>query len=111
MIEGDSSVEAAQARVSADGTSYTTLKERLDSEHGQLSTQLAQSPMFSRHGGVNDLSVNSFNALKNMVEENIETIEIDGSYKIEGELSLSTDLILFSRTNGSYYWGTFTTQK
>jgi hypothetical protein len=32
VIEGDSSVEAAQARVGADGTVYETLKERLDSE-------------------------------------------------------------------------------
>lgn len=34
VIQGDSSVEAAQARVDVDGTSYETLKERLDS--GQL---------------------------------------------------------------------------
>jgi hypothetical protein len=30
VIEGDSSVEAAQARVAPDGTTYPTLKERLD---------------------------------------------------------------------------------
>jgi len=30
VIEGDSSVEAAQARVSANGVVYSTLKERLD---------------------------------------------------------------------------------
>ena len=34
VIEGDSSVEAAQARVASDGiTTYTTLKERLDAEY------------------------------------------------------------------------------
>lgn len=42
VIEGDSSVEAAQARVDADGNSHTTLKERLDYEHNELSLELDQ---------------------------------------------------------------------
>src|SRR5690625_2415194 len=42
VIEGDSSVEAAQARVDAKGNPHTTLKERLDSEHTQVTQQLAQ---------------------------------------------------------------------
>ncbi len=33
VIEGDSSVEAAQARVSSDDYEYETLKQRLDIEH------------------------------------------------------------------------------
>lgn len=36
VIEGDSSVEAAQARVDAEGTTFTTLKERLDNGDAQL---------------------------------------------------------------------------
>ena len=36
VIEGDSSVEAAQARVKADGTSFTTLQERLNSSDANL---------------------------------------------------------------------------
>jgi lysophospholipase L1-like esterase len=36
VIEGDSSVEAAQARVDADGNAFTTLKERLDTADAQL---------------------------------------------------------------------------
>lgn len=36
VINGDSSVEAAQARVNADGTPFTTLKERLDTSDAQL---------------------------------------------------------------------------
>src|SRR5690625_4575746 len=43
VIEGDSSVEAAQARVDADGNTYNTLKERLDEKETEFSTQLAQS--------------------------------------------------------------------
>lgn len=42
VVSGDSSVEAAQARVEADGTDHTTLKERLDTEHTELSSQLAE---------------------------------------------------------------------
>src|SRR5690606_5664490 len=44
VVEGDSSVEAAQARVNADGSvTYTTLKERLDTEYTEITAQLAQS--------------------------------------------------------------------
>lgn len=43
VIEGDSSVEAAQARVDAEGKSFSTLKERLDTKETQFSTQLAQT--------------------------------------------------------------------
>lgn len=41
VIEGDSSVEAAQARVGADGTTYPVLKDRLDGEHEKVTAQLA----------------------------------------------------------------------
>ena len=43
VIDGDSSVEAAQARVDADGESYDTLKDRLDTEHTSVTTQLAET--------------------------------------------------------------------
>src|SRR5690625_2170196 len=43
VIEGDSSVEAAQARVDADGKTYNTLKERLDEKEAGFSSQLAQT--------------------------------------------------------------------
>jgi hypothetical protein len=43
VIDGDSSAEAAQARVDTDGVTHTTLKERLDNEHADHGTQLAQA--------------------------------------------------------------------
>ena len=43
VIEGDSSVEAAQARVDADGNTFTTLKERLDTKETQFASQLADN--------------------------------------------------------------------
>lgn len=42
VVEGDSSVEAAQARVDAEGKSYPTLKARLDAKETEFSSQLAQ---------------------------------------------------------------------
>ncbi len=61
VIEGDSSVEAAQARVDLEGNSYTTLKERLDTEHSQVTSELAQKAT------LDDLS---------KTNENISNIEI-----------------------------------
>lgn len=43
VIDGDSSVEAAQARVSVDGTNYSTLKERLDAERQDTTVKLAET--------------------------------------------------------------------
>lgn len=44
VINGDSSVESAQARVNADGSvTYTTLKDRLDTEYNQVAAQLAET--------------------------------------------------------------------
>lgn len=41
VVDGDSSPEAAQARVSVDGTSYVNLKARLDAEKVETNQQLA----------------------------------------------------------------------
>lgn len=54
VIEGDSSVEAAQARVSHTGTNYTTLKERLDKEHQEVTSQLAQIVHIDAYGVLGD---------------------------------------------------------
>jgi lysophospholipase L1-like esterase len=42
VIDGDSSPEAAQARVDGDGNSYTTLKKRLDAKDAHFSEVLAE---------------------------------------------------------------------
>lgn len=49
VIEGDSSVEAAQARVDAEGKSYPTLKARLDAKETEFSSQLAQTAKVKFH--------------------------------------------------------------
>jgi hypothetical protein len=45
VVEGDSSVEAAQARVKADGTSFTTLRDRLN----DTDSLLAQDTQYRDH--------------------------------------------------------------
>ena len=45
IIEGDSSVEAAAARVDTENVSHPTLKARLDAEHTEVTAQLAQIAM------------------------------------------------------------------
>ena len=42
VIEGDSSVEAAQARVDANGKTHTTLKNRIDSDYEEVSQERDQ---------------------------------------------------------------------
>ena len=47
VINGDSSVEAAQARVDIKNISYATLKDRLDKEQQEVNAQLAQNINYS----------------------------------------------------------------
>lgn len=42
VIEGDSSVEAAQARVDANGNTHTTLKERIDNDYNEVTQERDQ---------------------------------------------------------------------
>lgn len=51
VINGDSSVEAAQARVAADGTTYTTLQDRLNSSDAQLAKRPTQKQVASISSG------------------------------------------------------------
>src|SRR5690625_1312483 len=59
VVEGDSSVEAAQARVDKDGKTYGTLKERLDTEHGIVTAQLAETEQEIKDGTRNFKTVDS----------------------------------------------------
>lgn len=51
IVEGDSSVEAAAARVAVDQT-YSTLKARLDAEHSGVTAQLEETSQKKVGGGV-----------------------------------------------------------
>src|SRR5699024_6426785 len=52
VIEGDSSVEAAQARVDSVGKEYSTLKERLDEENQEVTQQLADTDDYLSKSGI-----------------------------------------------------------
>lgn len=57
VINGDSSVEAAQARVDIKNVSYPTLKDRLDKEQQEVNAQLAQTVKHEnvkKHGAKGD---------------------------------------------------------
>src|SRR5690606_28364892 len=65
VIDGDSSVEAAQARVSTTGTAYGTLKQRLDTEYEEVTSQLAQNMKYNNQTDFVELIKNRTN-YKNM---------------------------------------------
>lgn len=52
VVEGDSSVEAAQARVDSENNTYATLKERLDEKETTFAAQLADVVNISSYGVV-----------------------------------------------------------
>src|SRR5690606_13534563 len=78
VIDGDSSVEAAQARVSVEGTPYATLKQRLDTEYEEVTTQLA----------LNEQEIVK-KADRNYVDEQLSNI---GSAKPSGVFSTLSEL-------------------
>lgn len=103
VIEGDSSVEAAQARVDASGNPYTTLKERLDSEHTQVTAQLAQKanlsdlPLYNPEWfGIKADGEDYAQELKELFEGGNKYI--DFSLLGEGEIYVSQTIYLESNT-------------
>lgn len=66
VIEGDSSVEAAQARVDADGTTFTTLKERIDNEQSKRKLQKYFTSV-EEFGAKGDGVTDDYTAIKNAI--------------------------------------------
>lgn len=69
VIEGDSSVEAAQARVNNSGTAFPTLKQRLDAENQEVTAQLQQRAHYVTANGVDDTDqvVNAWKKHQNVI--------------------------------------------
>lgn len=90
VVEGDSSVEAAQARVDADGNAYTTLKERLDTEHTEVTAQLAQiAEPLSKFGNLTD-GMDISDILETALNTGKE-ITVSGNYTVSRRLKPTTD--------------------
>ena len=97
VVEGDSSVEAAQARVDAEGNVFTTLKERLDTKEQSFSAQLADVAYNVRlFGAVGDGVADDTVAIQNTINALPDTGGIvylpAGVYKISNEIFLKSNV-------------------
>ena len=100
VIEGDSSVEAAQARVDAKNVAHPTLKARADSDYNEVTAQLADIMLNAFEYGISHLNTGLQNriALQELVDkaqleskriyipplETGQNIEIEGTVIISG---------------------------
>jgi parallel beta-helix repeat protein len=85
VVSGDSSVEAAQARVEADGTANATLKARLDKKEAEFESQLAQMATNVKSFGVKgDGITNDTLALQSIVDSGYKKIFLPpGTYMVK----------------------------
>lgn len=68
IAKGSTNAETSQARVNADATvTYTNLKERLDTEHKKLTSELAQ--MATQDKAIADGLVDDYNQLQNTLNQ------------------------------------------
>lgn len=107
VVDGDSSPEAAQARVGTDATAYTTLKARLDAEQNKVSAQLADT---AKKSEIQSLVVNK--AEKTYVDSEIAKKASGAPRGVHATLSAlqtalptgSPDNQLVTADGFSYYW-------
>lgn len=82
IIEGDSSVEAAQARVEEDGTVNPTLKARLDKKDQEFTSQLAQKAKKTDRM----VNVSEFGAVGDGVTDDWEAIQSAINYAHDNKI-------------------------
>ena len=80
VIEGDSSVEAAQARVDTEGNIHQTLKERLDYEHSSVTSQLAETSKV--------VNVESFGAIGDGITDDGQALKEAHEYANEHKMKV-----------------------
>ncbi|MGG3047279.1 glycerophosphodiester phosphodiesterase family protein [Bacillus anthracis] len=122
VVNGDSSVEAAQARVDADNNAHFSLKERIDSDYKKNETrikdisenvtelQLGQknildnyfgTKMIAHKGMMNLAPENSIPAFELAGRYGFEFIECDVSVTLDGVLIINHDSTVDAMTNGT----------
>lgn len=103
VIEGDSSVEAAQARVTADGKVFNTLRDRLNSTDEQLAqTANRVGVTYEQFGakldGVTD-DTEAIRAAHNYANEHgFPVVQKNSVFVLNGEVEVKTDLDLSGST-------------
>ncbi|MEN2765840.1 phosphodiester glycosidase family protein [Ornithinibacillus xuwenensis] len=85
VIQGDSSVEAAQARVDTDGVSHTTLKDRLDFEHvevtNSIATKATETQVISENAYYHEISTKKYRDATSLTDyylTSISNVDSDG---------------------------------
>lgn len=101
IISGDSGPEAAAARASISGTTYPTLKDRLDSEYTDVTAQLADLALnvksFGAVGdGVTDDSSSVQEAINYVALNGGELYFPPGTYALANAVSLTSSVKPFS---------------
>lgn len=100
VIEGDSSVEAAQARVTADGRVFETLRDRLNYTDRQLAQNVEYIPLSTLN--LTDDGKNNLNIILSKLTKNNIYFVVDGEYPLSTDMihDLDYDLNFVSFTNG-----------
>lgn len=78
VIDGDSSVEAAQARVDEKGQTHSTLKDRIDDGFTKVNTQLAKKANQSEVDRLGDIKADK--AYVENIFTNLDGLEIKGGF-------------------------------
>lgn len=109
IIEGDSSVEAAAARVDTENISHPTLKARLDAEHSSVTSQLADIAInVKSFGAKGDGFVDDTSSIQNTIDFVVSlgggTVFIpSGRYYITSPLMVTSSDINIKGVSGSTF--------
>ncbi|GIO27731.1 right-handed parallel beta-helix repeat-containing protein [Ornithinibacillus bavariensis] len=123
VINGDSSVEAAQARVDENGYAYLKLKARLDTEHSQVTSSIENTNIDLKERGINIKTLGAIGdgvaddtqiiqyALNLAKSSNVHIFIPSGTYKITSVLNvysnthitLDSDATILRAHDGSFF--------
>ncbi|WP_226639335.1 glycoside hydrolase family 55 protein [Priestia flexa] len=111
VIEGDSSVEAAQARVDVKNVAHPTLKARADSDYNEVTAQLAEITLnVKNYGAKGDNLIddtiaiqNAFNAAKASGSAVVQ-FEANKHYKISNKIYVTQSDLTIDFNGATIHW-------